>query len=162
MRALIHPGETLREDLDALGRSAAPLARGIEVPVNCSSQILNGQRAVTGDTGTAPRALLRDLRASSAQPPETLRVAACGARERRGDRPATYLGHRQCPARGGLTGPSGRRRAPSFREAKRPSQWCAFVVQAQDPPHAHQASMTSRRRSVCAEDHLRTSPSSPP
>ena len=28
----IHPGETLREDLDALGMSAAELARRIEVP----------------------------------------------------------------------------------------------------------------------------------
>jgi len=45
-----HPGETLREDLDALGMSAAELARRIEVPVNRITQILNGQRAVTGDT----------------------------------------------------------------------------------------------------------------
>ena len=29
-----HPGETLREDLDALGMSATELARRIEVPVN--------------------------------------------------------------------------------------------------------------------------------
>ena len=34
MREPIHPGETLREDLDALGMSAAELARRIEVPVN--------------------------------------------------------------------------------------------------------------------------------
>ena len=46
----IHPGETLREDLDALGMSAAELARRIEVPVNRITQILNDQRAVTGDT----------------------------------------------------------------------------------------------------------------
>ncbi|MCY3840401.1 MAG: HigA family addiction module antitoxin [Gammaproteobacteria bacterium] len=46
----IHPGETLREDLDALGMSAAELARRLEVPVNRITQILNGQRAVTGDT----------------------------------------------------------------------------------------------------------------
>ena len=45
-----HPGETLREDLKALGMSAAELARRIEVPVNRITQILNGQRAVTGDT----------------------------------------------------------------------------------------------------------------
>ncbi|MDE0453410.1 MAG: HigA family addiction module antitoxin [Gammaproteobacteria bacterium] len=49
-REPIHPGETLREDLDALGMSAAELARRIEVPVNRITQILNGQRAVTGDT----------------------------------------------------------------------------------------------------------------
>ena len=49
-REPIHPGETLREDLEALGTSAAELARRIEVPVNRITQILNGQRAVTGDT----------------------------------------------------------------------------------------------------------------
>ncbi len=50
MRDPIHPGETLREDLDALGMSAAELARRIEVPVNRITGILNGRRAVTGDT----------------------------------------------------------------------------------------------------------------
>lgn len=49
-RPPIHPGETLREDLEALGMSAAALARQIEVPVNRITQILNGQRAITGDT----------------------------------------------------------------------------------------------------------------
>ena len=50
MRDPIHPGDTLREDLDALGMSAAELARRIEVPVNRITEILNGRRAVTGDT----------------------------------------------------------------------------------------------------------------
>ena len=50
MREPIHPGETLREDLDALGMSAAELARRIEVPANRVTEILNGRRAVTGDT----------------------------------------------------------------------------------------------------------------
>ena len=50
MRDPIHPGETLREDLDALGMSAAELARRIEVPVNRITEILNGRCAVTGDT----------------------------------------------------------------------------------------------------------------
>ena len=49
-REPIHPGETLRDDLEALGMSASELARRIEVPVNRVTQILNGQRAVTGDT----------------------------------------------------------------------------------------------------------------
>ncbi len=49
-RTAIHPGETLREDLDALGMSAAELARRVDVPVNRITQILNGQRAITGDT----------------------------------------------------------------------------------------------------------------
>ena len=46
----IHPGETLREDLEELGMSAAELARRIEVPVNRITEILDGRRAVTGDT----------------------------------------------------------------------------------------------------------------
>ena len=50
MREPIHPGETLREDLDALGMSAAELARSIEVPVNRVTEILNGRRSITGDT----------------------------------------------------------------------------------------------------------------
>ena len=50
VRTPIHPGETLREDLDALGMSAAELARQVRVPVNRITGILNGQRAVTGDT----------------------------------------------------------------------------------------------------------------
>ena len=49
-REPIHPGETLRDDLEALGMSAAELARRLEVPVNRITQILNGQRAMTGDT----------------------------------------------------------------------------------------------------------------
>ena len=50
MRDPIHPGETLREDLGALGMSASELARRIEVPVNRITEILNGRRAITGDT----------------------------------------------------------------------------------------------------------------
>lgn len=49
-RTPIHPGETLREDLEALGMSAAELSRQLEVPVNRITGILNGQRAITGDT----------------------------------------------------------------------------------------------------------------
>ena len=49
-RIPIHPGETLREDLDGLDMSAAELARRIDVPVNRITEILNGRRAVTADT----------------------------------------------------------------------------------------------------------------
>ncbi len=50
MAEAIHPGETLHEDLKALGMSAAELARQIHVPVNRITEILNGRRAITGDT----------------------------------------------------------------------------------------------------------------
>ena len=46
----IHPGEHLAEELQALGMSAAELARKIDVPTNRVTQILNGTRAITGDT----------------------------------------------------------------------------------------------------------------
>ena len=46
----IHPGEHLTEELRELGMSAAELARQLEVPTNRITEILNGRRAVTGDT----------------------------------------------------------------------------------------------------------------
>jgi addiction module HigA family antidote len=46
----IHPGEHLAEELRELEMSAAELARQIEVPTNRITEILNGQRAITGDT----------------------------------------------------------------------------------------------------------------
>ena len=46
----IHPGEHLAEELEALDMSAAELARKINVPTNRVPQILNGTRAITGDT----------------------------------------------------------------------------------------------------------------
>ena len=49
-RIAIHPGEHLAEELKALGMSAAELARRIEVPTNRVTGILNGGRAITGDT----------------------------------------------------------------------------------------------------------------
>ena len=46
----IHPGEQLAEELRELGMSAAELARRLSVPTNRITEILNGRRAVTGDT----------------------------------------------------------------------------------------------------------------
>jgi addiction module HigA family antidote len=46
----IHPGEHLTEELNELRMSAAELARKLEVPTNRITGILNGQRAITGDT----------------------------------------------------------------------------------------------------------------
>jgi len=59
----IHPGEHLAEELEAIGMSAAELARRLKVPTNRITSILNGQRAITGDTalrlghffGTSPQ-----------------------------------------------------------------------------------------------------------
>lgn len=46
----IHPGEHLAEELKELSMSAAELARRLNVPTNRITAILNGQRAITGDT----------------------------------------------------------------------------------------------------------------
>lgn len=48
----IHPGEMLRDELDALGLSARRFAAHIGVPPNAVTEILNGERRVT-----APMAL---------------------------------------------------------------------------------------------------------
>ena len=61
--AAIHPGEQLAEELEALDMSATELARQLKVPTNRITGILNGQRAITGDTalrlghffGTSPQ-----------------------------------------------------------------------------------------------------------
>ena len=46
----IHPGEHLAEEPKELDMSAASLARQLRVPTNRITEILNGRRAVTGDT----------------------------------------------------------------------------------------------------------------
>lgn len=62
-RRAIHPGEHVAEELEALDMSAAGLARQLKVPTNRVTEILNGQRAISGDTslrlahffGTSPQ-----------------------------------------------------------------------------------------------------------
>jgi addiction module HigA family antidote len=49
-RTAIHPGEHLAEQLGELGMSAAELGRRLGVPTNRITGILNGKRAVTGDS----------------------------------------------------------------------------------------------------------------
>ncbi len=46
----IHPGEHLTEEIKELGMTASELARQLDVPTNRITEILNGQRAITGDT----------------------------------------------------------------------------------------------------------------
>jgi len=49
-RSAIHPGEHLAEQMQELEMSAAELGRQLGVPTNRITAILNGQRAITGDT----------------------------------------------------------------------------------------------------------------
>ena len=46
----IHPGEILSDELGELNLTASALARQIRVPPNRISQIIQGKRAITGDT----------------------------------------------------------------------------------------------------------------
>ena len=46
----IHPGRHLAEELRELNMSASALARRLQVPANRITGILNGRRAITGDT----------------------------------------------------------------------------------------------------------------
>ncbi|MFM7567614.1 MAG: HigA family addiction module antitoxin [Betaproteobacteria bacterium] len=62
-RTPTHPGEILAEELQELGVSPTELSRQLRVPANRISQIINGKRAITGDTalrfahwfGTSPQ-----------------------------------------------------------------------------------------------------------
>ena len=46
----VHPGEILRDELQALGVSANALSKALGVPANRVTAILHGQRGVTADT----------------------------------------------------------------------------------------------------------------
>jgi addiction module HigA family antidote len=49
-RPAIHPGEILAEELVEIAVTPTELARQLRVPANRISQIINGKRAITGDT----------------------------------------------------------------------------------------------------------------
>jgi addiction module HigA family antidote len=71
----IHPAEHLAEELEALGMSATELARQLKVPTNRITGILNGQRAITGDTALRGP-LLWYQSAVLAQSPKSVRTAS--------------------------------------------------------------------------------------
>lgn len=62
----VHPGEILRDELEALGLPATALARELDVPVDRITAILRGRRGVTANTalrlaryfGTTPQVWL--------------------------------------------------------------------------------------------------------
>ena len=96
-RTAIHPGEHLAEQLEALGISAAELGRSLQVPGNRISQIVSGQRNITGDTalrlghffGTSPQFWLNlqatyDLRVAETKTGATIkRLPTLMARRKR-------------------------------------------------------------------------------
>ena len=50
MKRPVHPGAILADELEDLDLSASALARAIKVPPNRITQIVNGERSITGDT----------------------------------------------------------------------------------------------------------------
>jgi antitoxin HigA-1 len=50
MRLPIHPGEILSDELAEMNMTATGLARQINVPPNRLTQIIKGQRGISGDT----------------------------------------------------------------------------------------------------------------
>ena len=46
----VHPGEILREEMDARGLSANAMAQAFDIPVDLITAMLNGKREVTPDT----------------------------------------------------------------------------------------------------------------
>jgi addiction module HigA family antidote len=49
-KRVVHPGGILGDELEELGISARELARQINVPANRITQIIRGQRGISGDT----------------------------------------------------------------------------------------------------------------
>jgi addiction module HigA family antidote len=49
-RLIIHPGEHLADELQALGMSANELAKALRVPTNRITEIIRGKRGISGDT----------------------------------------------------------------------------------------------------------------
>jgi addiction module HigA family antidote len=68
-RPAIHPGEILADELGELGVTPTELSRQINVPPNRITQIIKGQRGITGDTALRLGRLVRHERAVLAQPP---------------------------------------------------------------------------------------------
>ena len=46
----VHPGEILREELEAAGVSESALSEALDVPLNRVNLILKGQQGITADT----------------------------------------------------------------------------------------------------------------
>ena len=74
-RPVIHPGEILADELAEIGITPTEFARQIRVPANRISQIVNGKRAITGDTALRLGHWFGNEPAVLAQPAEWLRSA---------------------------------------------------------------------------------------
>jgi addiction module HigA family antidote len=76
--AVQHPGQVLADRLEPLGVSPTELARQLQVPANRITQIINGQRGITGDSALRLAHWFRDAPEfwMNLQAQHELRVAA--------------------------------------------------------------------------------------
>jgi antitoxin HigA-1 len=99
-RTPIHPGEILADELEELRVSPTELSRQIRVPANRISQIINGKRAITGDTalrlahwfGTTPQfwmnlQALYDVRMAEADAGAEIKTLPTKPAQSKADRP---------------------------------------------------------------------------
>ena len=83
-RLIIHPGEHLADELQALGMSANELAKELGVPTNRITEIIRGKRGISGDTALRLGPVVRHGAGYLDEPAKKLRTAAGGAGNRRG------------------------------------------------------------------------------
>ena len=76
----VHPGEILREELDALGLSANALAKALGVSVNRITMILNGRRGVSADSALRLARYFGTDSSALAQPADVMGASAGGDR----------------------------------------------------------------------------------
>ena len=99
----IHPGEQLAEELKPLDMSAAELARKIGVPTNRVTQILNGERSITGDTA------LRISSAPARNSGSTCKACmSCASRRKSTGKPSSDFPHGSNPSRSARKGQNRR------------------------------------------------------
>lgn len=87
-----HPGEHLGDESEELEISTTALGRLIEVPTNRITEILNGQRSVTGDTSLRLGRFFGTSAEVLAESPESIRAAAGRTEDRGPDRVAADIG----------------------------------------------------------------------
>ena len=76
-RILIHPGEHLADELQALGMSANELAKELGVPTNRLTQIIKGKRGIAVN-GVTPWPVVRDRAGYLDEPAKKLRAETGG------------------------------------------------------------------------------------
>ena len=163
----VHPGEILRDELEALGLSANALSKALGVPVNRITAILNGQRGVTANTalrlaryfGTTPQLWLNlqktwELRREeiSRRPVDCrARPASTGGDDRREETRCPFLTIRRAPTK---REQSHSRSAPCHRHLGQPLKLTRVVVrESLTRPHRPPVPRVRPPESPCRSCH---------